>query len=65
MGIITLSWATPALATVVVGAMNVPASSPEYFQIFGMFADTWIEVGSCAMCPALYAIKLAILSIFN
>jgi hypothetical protein len=39
----------------ILGAMN--ADGVLYAKIFGLVADTSIELGARAMCPALYAIK--------
>jgi hypothetical protein len=50
-----LGWATPTFTTMILGALNIDRVG--YVNIFSLMADTCIELGSCAMCPALYAIK--------
>jgi hypothetical protein len=54
-GINIVGWATPIFTSMILGAMNV--TGIDYMNIFSLMADTSIQFGSCAMCPALYAIK--------
>jgi hypothetical protein len=58
MAINILSWITPAFTSILLGALRVDVV--DYANIFGMIASSSIEIGSCAMCPALYAIKFPI-----
>jgi hypothetical protein len=53
MGINILSWVVPSLAGIMLDAMGVQDRN-----IYELIMSTSIELGSCAMCPALYGIKL-------
>jgi hypothetical protein len=54
-GINIVGWTTPSFTPMILSAMNL--NDVDYANIFSLIADTSIELGMCAMCPALYAIK--------
>jgi hypothetical protein len=51
----TLGWFTPIATSMILVGLNV--DTVNYINIFVLVASTCIELGSCAMCPTLYAIK--------
>jgi hypothetical protein len=59
MAINSIAWVTPTVVSMVLAALHV--DGVVYANIYTLCASTAIEFGMCAMCPALYAIKWAIL----
>jgi hypothetical protein len=63
LGINLLGWLTPALASVILVATNVDRA--DFTKIFLIVGNTSVGLATCAMCPVLYAIKLAIFCFFG
>jgi hypothetical protein len=57
MAINIITWVTPAIVAAILLAYNV--DSVVFNNLYILIAESSIELGMCAMCPALYAIRWA------